>query len=133
MTPIRNWGSVGWRRCRVFARRQTPPLIVLALLAALFVAVFFPRIVISIRPGQLGVMYRLLGGGTQIDTVYREGLHFILPFNKMYVYNVRKQQFADQINVLTVDGLTVAVRYSARYFLEKDRCRCCTSTWDPTT
>jgi regulator of protease activity HflC (stomatin/prohibitin superfamily) len=65
-------------------------------------------------------LYRRLGGGTQIDTVYREGMHMILPFNKMYVYNVRKQQFTDSINVLTVDGLTVGVRYSVRYYLEKD-------------
>ena len=120
MTPIRNWGSMVWRRWREFARRQTPPLMIAALLAAFFLAAFFPRIVVSIRPGQLGVLYRLLGSGTQIDTVYREGIHFILPFNRMYIYNVRKQQFTDQINVLTVDGLTVAVRYSVRYFLEKD-------------
>lgn len=120
MTPIHKWGSMAWRRWREFARRQTPPLILLGLLAAFFLAVFFPRIVIAIRPGQLGVLYRLLGSGTQIDTVYREGIHFVLPFNRMYIYNVRKQQFTDQINVLTVDGLTVTVRYSVRYFLEKD-------------
>ena len=75
---------------------------------------------ISIYPGELGVLWRRLGGGTQIDTVYREGMHLILPINKMYVYNVRKQQFTDSINVLTVDGLTVGVRYSVRYYLEKD-------------
>jgi len=120
MTPIRDWGSMSRRRWRDFARRQAPPLIVLTLLAALFLALFFPRIVVPIRPGQLGVLYRLLGSGTQIDTVYREGVHFILPFNRMYIYNVRKQQFTDQINVLTVDGLTVTVRYSVRYFIEKD-------------
>ncbi|HUE20108.1 MAG TPA: prohibitin family protein [Bryobacteraceae bacterium] len=52
--------------------------------------------------------------------MYREGVHVILPFNKMYIYNVRKQQFTDTINVLTVDGLTVGVRYSVRYYLDKD-------------
>jgi len=72
------------------------------------------------RAGELGVLWRRIGGGTQIETVYREGLHLILPINKMYVYNVRKQQFNDTINVLTVDGLTIGVRYSVRYFLEKD-------------
>jgi regulator of protease activity HflC (stomatin/prohibitin superfamily) len=120
MRAIREWGSVAWRRGREAARRQAAPFLILALLAAFVAAVFFPRIVIAIRPGQLGVLWRLLGAGTQIDTVYREGIHFILPFNRMYIYNVRKQQFTDQINVLTVDGLTVAVRYSVRYFLEKD-------------
>jgi regulator of protease activity HflC (stomatin/prohibitin superfamily) len=38
----------------------------------------------------------------------------------MYVYNVRKQQFSDTIDVLTLDGLTVKVKYTARYYLEKD-------------
>ena len=120
MKSIRDWCAIQWRRWRAFGRRQAPPAILLLFLLAFFVVFFFNRIVISVRPGELGVMWRLLGGGTQIDTVYREGIHIILPFNKMFVYNVRKQQFTDNINVLTLDGLTVAVRYSVRYFLEKD-------------
>jgi regulator of protease activity HflC (stomatin/prohibitin superfamily) len=97
------------------------PYLILVSFLLCFVAIFFFRsIVISIYPGELGVLYRRLGGGTQIDTVYREGMHVILPFNKMYVYNVRKQEFTDSINVLTVDGLTVGVKYSVRYYLEKD-------------
>ena len=58
--------------------------------------------------------------GTVIDTVYREGMHVILPINKMYIYNMRKQQFNETIDVLTLDGLTVKVKYTARYYLEKD-------------
>jgi regulator of protease activity HflC (stomatin/prohibitin superfamily) len=109
-----------WRRSKAFLRRQAPPAFLLVFLLALFVVVFFNRIVVSIHPGELGVLWRRLGAGTQIDTVYREGMHVILPINRMYVYNVRKQQFTDVINVLTVDGLTVTVRYSVRYFLDKD-------------
>ena len=120
MKSIRDWCAMEWRRWRAFAGRQAPPLILLATLLAFLVIVFFNRIVISIHPGELGVLWRLLGGGTQLDTVYREGMHIMLPFNKMYIYNIRKQQFTDHINVLTVDGLTVSVRYSVRYFLEKD-------------
>jgi regulator of protease activity HflC (stomatin/prohibitin superfamily) len=120
MKPIREWATIQGRRARDFARRQLPYLILVSFLLCFFVIFFFNSIVISIYPGELGVLYRRLGGGTQIDTVYREGWHMILPFNKMYVYNVRKQQFTDSINVLTVDGLTVGVRYSVRYYLEKD-------------
>jgi hypothetical protein len=47
-------------------------------------------------------------------------MHLILPFNKMYVYNIRKQQLSDTISVLTVDGLSLKVQYSVRYFLERD-------------
>ena len=36
----------------------------------------------------------------------------------MYIYNTRKQQFVDEIDVLTFDGLTVHVKYTIRYYLE---------------
>lgn len=120
MTSIREWGAVRSQRAKAFARRQAPYLVLLAFLLAFLVVLLFGRMVITIRPGELGVLYRRLGGGTQIDTVYREGLHVIWPFNEMFIYNVRKQQFTDTINVLTVDGLTVTVKYSVRYYLERD-------------
>ena len=120
MKAIREWAAYQYKRAKAAAKRQAPYLILLFFLLAFFVIFFFGRIVISIQPGELGVLWRYLGGGTQIDTVYREGVHVILPFNRMYTYNVRKQQFTDTIDVLTIDGLTVAVRYSVRYFLEKD-------------
>jgi len=120
MKRIREWTAVQWRRWQVFSRRHAPYLILVSFLLLFLFVFFFDRIVISIHPGELGVLWRWLGGGTQIDTVYREGVHIILPFNRMYVYNVRRQQFSDTIDVLTVDGLTVTVKYSARYFLDKD-------------
>jgi regulator of protease activity HflC (stomatin/prohibitin superfamily) len=120
MKSIREWAATRYRRAKAFARRHALYLILLLFLLGFFVIFFFNRIVVAIQPGELGVLWRFLGGGTQIDTVYREGVHVILPFNKMYIYNVRKQQFADKIDVLTVDGLTVAVRYSVRYYLDKD-------------
>ena len=120
MRSINAWAAIQWRRWKAFARRQAPYLILSSFLLAFLVIIFFHQIAISIHPGELGVLWRRLGGGTQIDTVYREGMHLILPINKMYVYNVRKQQFTDNIDVLTVDGLTVGVRYSVRYFLDKD-------------
>jgi regulator of protease activity HflC (stomatin/prohibitin superfamily) len=120
MKSMREWAANQYRRSKAFAKRHAPYLILLLFLLGFFVIFFFNRIVISIRPGELGVLWRRLGGGTVIDTVYREGVHVILPINRMYIYNVRKQQFTDTIDVLTVDGLTVKVRYSARYFLDKD-------------
>lgn len=114
-------GSPGFgTRCKQFARRHLLSLISFGLLLCLVVLFFFDRVVISIYPGELGVLWQRMGTGTVIDTVYREGIHVILPINKMYVYNVRKQQFTDTIDVLTVDGLTVHVKYTARYFLERD-------------
>jgi regulator of protease activity HflC (stomatin/prohibitin superfamily) len=120
MKSIREW-LAGFRcRSKVFVRRHLLSLISFGLLVCLIVVFFFDQIVISIHPGELGVLWRRLGAGTVIDTVYREGLHVILPINKMYIYTIRKQQYTESIDVLTLDGLTVKVKYTTRYYLDKD-------------
>jgi len=119
MKSIREW-SVNLGSSKIFLRQHALSLISLGLLMSLVTIFFFDSIFISIHSGQLGVLWQRLGAGTVIDTVYREGMHTILPFNKMYIYNVRKQQFSDSIDVLTVYGLTVKVKYTVRYYLEED-------------
>jgi regulator of protease activity HflC (stomatin/prohibitin superfamily) len=120
MKRVSEWFADRYRRLKAFLRRQAAHVFVLGLFLLLLLVYFFDSVVISIRPGQLGVLWRRLGGGTVVQTVYREGLHLILPINRMYVYNVRRQRVADAIDVLTVDGLTVHVEYSARYFPNPD-------------
>jgi regulator of protease activity HflC (stomatin/prohibitin superfamily) len=120
MKLILEWFCSSYRNFKAALWRQAV-YIILALFLAGFAGVYFhDSFIISIHPGELGVLWRRLGAGTVIDTVYGEGIHLILPFNKMYIYNVRKQQFSDNIDALTVDGLTVHVQYSVRYFLSGD-------------
>jgi regulator of protease activity HflC (stomatin/prohibitin superfamily) len=120
MKSFREWLAGFCCRSKLFIRRHVLSLIALGMLASLILAFFFNQIFVSIYPGELGVLWRRLGEGTVIDTVYGEGMHVILPINKMYIYNMRKQQFNETIDVLTLDGLTVKVKYTARYYLEKD-------------
>ena len=120
MTAMGDWMHRHISETTGSVRRQLPYLLLLLFLGILFIVFFWSRVVILIYPGQMGILWRCMGGGSQIDTVYREGFHLILPINKMYIYNVRKQQYTDTIDVLTVDGLTVKVRFSARYYLDKD-------------
>lgn len=117
---ILQWFAGAFRGFKAHLRRQKPYWILSGFLVV-FAAVFFhDTYLVSIHSGQLGILWRRLGGGTVIDTVYGEGIHLIMPFNKMYVYNVRTQQFRDTIDALTVDGLNVRVRYSVRYFLPQE-------------
>ncbi|MFD2235020.1 prohibitin family protein [Phaeospirillum tilakii] len=117
MTALARWID-GWGQAwRTFLRANAPFLVVGLVLTAFAMVFFFDRVVVSVHSGQAGVLWRRLGGGTVLDSVYGEGLHLLLPINKMYVYNLRKQQFNDSIDALTVDGLTIKVQYSVRYFL----------------
>ncbi len=118
MKSLREWLANFSSNSKSFLRKHLLPIISIGLLICLVFLFFFDRTVISIHSGERGVLWRWLGAGTVIDTVYPEGLHIILPFNKMYIYNTRKQQFSDSIDVLTFDGLTVRVKYTIRYYLE---------------
>ena len=120
MISIREWVAGFCRRRNAFVRRHAPSLISLGFLLCLIVIFFFDSIVISIHSGEIGILWRRLGTGTVIAKVYGEGMHVILPFNKMHIYSMRKQQYTESIDVLTVQGLTVRVKYTARYYLDKD-------------
>jgi regulator of protease activity HflC (stomatin/prohibitin superfamily) len=79
--------------------------ITVTLLTVLFLAVFFwERLLVSIYPGQVGVLWRRFGG-TVVDRVYTEGLHFVFPLNIMYIYDVRSQLYRRSVVGLTRDGL----------------------------
>lgn len=109
-------GAASGRKAR-FRRwlwRKVPFIFVGLLVSTLIVVVFWYRIVITIKPGHAGVMFRLLSG-TQIDYVYPEGLHIINPLNTMYIYEVRKQVALHEFDVLTVKGMTVHLSLAIRY------------------
>ncbi len=81
----------------------------------------WPSIVISIKPGELGVLYSRFFGGTVLDRAYPEGIHVIPPWDILFIYDVRIQEETQEVDVLTVDGLTVKVQASLRYQLMRDK------------
>lgn len=90
--------------------------VILFFFFAFLVAFFWNRIFVKIDAGEAGVLYRLFSGGTVTDRPpYGEGLHVIFPWNKMFIYNARVQQVADEFTVLSQDGLAIQVEVSIRY------------------
>ena len=85
------------------------------LLLVLALAYLYPRIVISIHSGQVGVQWSRFFGGTITEKYYDEGIHFIVPWNVMYVYDKRLQRKSSTYEILTSDGLHVAVEIAVRF------------------
>jgi regulator of protease activity HflC (stomatin/prohibitin superfamily) len=84
-------------------------------LIVLFALVFFWRhIVHTINPGEAGVMWKRFTG-TEIDRVYLEGTHFIWPWNKLYIYDLRVQKVDAEVPVLSTDGLEIKIDVAIRY------------------
>lgn len=104
--------AANWRRIRHVIRNY---FILVFLLALLFFAVFFNRIVNFVHPGEAGVIWKPFFGGTQTDRLYLEGLQLLWPWDKLYIYNVRVQQIAHEFDALSKNGLPIRFEVSIRY------------------
>ncbi len=110
------------QRFRAWWRESYPKIrtyfIVLFIVATFLTVFFWPylwnRVFLSLKPGEAGVMWERFMGGTDLTHVYREGFQFVMPWNKMYVYNVRLQQTPHKIIALCKNGLPVEIEVSIR-------------------
>jgi len=87
------------------------PLLVVLIIGAVLL---WPRIFISIPPGQAGVVFRFFTG-TRTDYVYPAGLHIIPPWDTMNFYEIRNQITMHRFHVLSERGLEVELEIAIRY------------------
>lgn len=85
----------------------------------LMIIVLWPLIVYTVPPGSVGVMwYRFFGGTvTEKGSQLEEGIHFILPWDKIYMYDARLQRIDESVKGLSVDGLEITLNISSRYVI----------------
>jgi regulator of protease activity HflC (stomatin/prohibitin superfamily) len=104
-----------WRRFRQKLRESTPYLIISSLLFLFILAYLFHRIFITVPAGHAGVLYKWFQDGTDVNSIYGEGLQIIAPWNRMTIYNLRIQEVDQDFNVLTADGLAIETTMSIRF------------------
>jgi len=109
-----------FRRFQAWLRTETKWVVVTTLVVLFLVVYFWDSIFVTIGSGEVGVMYRRFLGGTQTDKVLGEGIRFVPPWDRIYVYNVRNQEIEHSMPALTQDGLTVTVNLSIRYRPQKE-------------
>jgi regulator of protease activity HflC (stomatin/prohibitin superfamily) len=98
--------------------RYVALIITMVLMLGLLLVFFWSYIVITIKPGEVGVLFKRFGQGTVVDTLYQEGLTIIFPWNIMYKYDTRVQQHPYKMSTLTKEGLKVDMDISIRYYPE---------------
>jgi len=94
-------------------KKIAPIAIVVA--AVIFVIIFWSRMTVTIEAGHAGVLFRTFTGGVDTEKTYGEGFHFLAPWNKMIIYETRQQEIAEDMNVLSSNGLEIKVDVSAWY------------------
>ncbi len=94
-------------------KKAIPIIVVVA--AIIFLIIFWNRMTVTIEAGHAGVMFKTFGGGIDTTQTYGEGFHFMAPWNKMVVYETRQQEMAEEMNVLSSNGLEIKADVSVWY------------------
>jgi regulator of protease activity HflC (stomatin/prohibitin superfamily) len=96
---------------------QLPKITIPLIFMAVFGMIFISKSTQNIDAGKAGVLWKRFGGGVVIDQPsLGEGFHFIAPWNKVYVYEVRRQEFSfENMQVLSSNGLDIKLDASVWY------------------
>ncbi|MCK0132106.1 prohibitin family protein [Flavobacteriaceae bacterium F08102] len=101
---------------------QVPRGIVPIVIIAIIVIIFLSRSMVTIGSGQAGVLYETLGNGVVVDEpALGEGLNFVLPWNKVFIYEVRQQELSENMKVLSSNGLDINIDATAWYQPQSDK------------
>lgn len=114
------WTMRGW-----LWRSIRPRLagLILFLLIALFIGVVLaPYMVVNVPSGHVGVLWKRFAGGTVIDPhrLKNEGFHLILPWDKLFIYNLRIQTQNQTDHAISSDGVGLNASINIRYRLQRD-------------
>jgi regulator of protease activity HflC (stomatin/prohibitin superfamily) len=101
-----------------FVYRHIMSAILVLMVLVLVGAALYPATVRNIAAGEVGVIWRRFGGGTDVATILPEGLHVILPFDRVTMYNARLRRMETEVKVLTREGILADVKVAVRFRLE---------------
>ena len=88
-----------------------------ALIGALILFVFAVKTFVNIGYGEAGVLFRTFDKGVVTDEPpLPEGLNIVMPWNKVFIYNVKQQEvFESKMQVLSSNGLDISLDISVLY------------------
>ena len=112
-TPPESIGERWRRRWRSLKRGVRNFLILVLLLIVCLI--FRHRIFVSVDSGDVLVVYYRFFGGTSHNKIGHEGLHFLAPWDRAYIYTVRTQTMLQPMTVLSKNALEVRLDAQIRF------------------
>lgn len=99
--------------------KKIAPIVLLAV-AVIILIIFWSRMTVNIEAGHQGVIFHTFGDGINTEEpALGEGFHFIAPWNKVYTYSVRQREKAENMKVLSSNGLEIDVDVSSWFYPNK--------------
>ena len=107
-----------WR----FVERQLPMLVIYLLVATLVGVVLAPFTLVTVPSGYVGVLWKRFGGGTVLDPrkLKDEGMRFLLPWNQVFLYDLRLQSVTETYNAISRDGISLTASINIRFRLKRE-------------
>ena len=117
LTPVparRRW----WR----LLERHLPSISIFLMVVLLVAFVLYPFMVVTVPSGQVGVLWKRFAGGTVLDPrlLKDEGFHLILPWDKVFLYDLRIQSITENYNAISSDGVSLIATVNIRFRLKHD-------------
>jgi regulator of protease activity HflC (stomatin/prohibitin superfamily) len=101
---------------------KLPKIALPAVFIILLLVIIVSKSAVVIGSGEAGVLYQTLGDGVVTDKPpLSEGFHIVAPWNKVFIYEVRRQEIFEKMKVLSSNGLDIQLDASAWYMPEQDR------------
>jgi regulator of protease activity HflC (stomatin/prohibitin superfamily) len=109
-------------RGRRFLEHHLPSVVIYLMVATLVAVVLYPHMVVTVPSGQVGVLWKRFGGGTVLDPrkLKSEGFNLILPWNRVFLYDLRLQSFTESYNAISSDGVSLTATIIVRFRLQRD-------------
>lgn len=86
------------------------------IVAGVIVVIVLVNSAITIGSGEAGVLYRTFDDGVVTDEPpLGEGFHIVAPWNRVYIYEVRRQEIFEKMKVLSSNGLDIQLDASVWY------------------
>lgn len=101
---------------------KLPKIALPAVFIILLLVIIISKSAVVIGSGEAGVLYKTLGDGVVTDKPpLSEGFHIVAPWNRVFVYEVRRQEIFEKMKVLSSNGLDIQLDASAWYMPEYDQ------------
>jgi regulator of protease activity HflC (stomatin/prohibitin superfamily) len=89
---------------------------ILFIIIAVIAVIIVSKSAVTIGSGERGVLYKWIGGVVTDEPPLDEGFNFVMPWNKVFKYNVRQQElFEEKMAVLSSNGLEIRLDASVLY------------------
>lgn len=87
---------------------RLPKIALPAIFLIILLIILISKSAVTIGSGEAGVLYRTFGGGVVTDEPpLGEGFHIVAPWNKVFIYEVRRQEVFEKMKVLSSNGLDI--------------------------